>query len=132
MLTLCMFHIKLKRTSRLVIYTGMCACIKITLSVMLCLMKTCIFLEIFCLNPWTVKVYWSYCESSWYLCYKLSLTMKSHIIQNPCFTEFVWLWTSQTERKYEVVCFKNSKEIIRLRADLQMTRMPRVCLSGFS
>lgn len=70
---------------------------------------------------------------------------------HPCVTDLVWpwnltllgilelqslydssLWTMQMERKYEVVCVKNSSKIIRLRADLQMTRMPQVCLSGFS
>lgn len=125
MLTLCLFHIKLKRMSRF--GDNICVRIKITLSVMLCLMKTYIFLEIF-----TVKIYWLHCESSSSLRYRFSLTMKTHIIGNPWITEFVWLWTMQMERKYEVVCFKNSSEIIRLRADLQMTRMPQVCLSEFS
>lgn len=49
MLTLCLFHIKLKRMSRF--GDNICVHIKITLSVMLCLMKTYIFPGDICLNP---------------------------------------------------------------------------------
>lgn len=130
MLTLCLFHIKLKRMSRF--GDNICVRIKITLKCYVVSHENIHFPGDICLTPWTVKIYWLHCESSSSLRYRFSLTMKSHIIGNPWITEFVWLWTMQMERKYEVVCFKNSSKIIRLRADLQMTRMPKVCLSEFS